>query len=248
MSSNEPPPQQQPPGRNLPQASSLSQLQQWQQQMSSMEQRYSQLTGQNYRWQEDSETAHGPGVPPLAQAAQSASGMQQMGNQLAERYGIGGRAPLVDAAGNFNRTPQSAEEGVKFQYIADALANYQAQQAQNRAEATQAAGIGLVQQRGRGSLALLQQGAYQSLAGTIERDKERINNMAPDFSAFIEMEMQNRAEEFQREVMRFQKKQSKYAMIGGIVGMVGGGLLGGVGGAGAGMQLGSAVGGGMSYI
>jgi len=235
-----------------PLSSSLEQLQQWQQQMTGLEQRYNQISGNNYRWQSSSETAQGPGVPPLAQASQSVGGLQQMANQLAERYGIAGRAPIVDAAGNFTRMPEGAEEAVKFQYIAQALANYQSEQVQKRAEAAQAAGIGLVQQRGRGSLATLQQGAYSSLAQTIQADKDRISEMQPDFSYFIEKEMQERQEALMREWMSFQKKQAKYGMIGGIVGGLTGlglGFAGGnpMGGAGAGMQMGQSMGAGMAY-
>lgn len=255
-----PPPNQEPqqqPGQNpqpnqsnLPTPASLQQVQQWEQQMSAMEQRYNQQTGAryNYQYQSPDETAYGPSVPPLTGAAQSVTGAQQLGRQLAERYGIAGRAPLVDAAGNFNRMPNSADEAAKFQYIGQALANLRAEQNQAQAVAAQQASIGLVQSNARGSLAAMQSGQYQSLAQTYLADTERVASMQPDFSYFIEKEMQERQEKLIRDQMRFQKKQAKYAMWGAIAGAIVGGASGqSMASAGSGAQAGATIGGGFSY-
>lgn len=237
----------QPPSQSLPQSGAMQQVEQWNQQMSQLEERYRGLTGRNYRYASASATAQLPGVPPLQEAAmQGSSGVQGLANQLAERYGIGGRGPIVDPSGNFTRMPNSADEAAKFQYIALALANYRAEQAQRQAVSAQQTGIGLVQSRGRGSLATLQSGAYQSLAETHRADIDRIAAMQPDFSYFIEREMMDRQEALQRDMMAFAKKQQKYAMIGMGIGLLLGGFGGGMPGAMMGAQAGSQMGAGMA--
>lgn len=248
MSTNAPPQYSQTPQeqggdwRNLPYSASMDQLRQWKQQQIERENQFRALSGSQYRYMEGDETAHGPGVPPLAQAGQDVQGLQQLANQLADRYGMGGRAPIVDSAGNFTREPNSADEAVKFQYIAQALANYKAEQLQKQAVATQQAGIGLVQSRGRGSLATLVSGQYQSLAQTYQADIGRVSQSVPDFSYYIQKEMMERQERYLAEVKRFQEKQQKYALygmvIGGVVGFAGGGIAGAAQGAYVGSQVG----------
>lgn len=226
----------------IPMSAMLEQLQGQQQRLSQIEERY------GIQHQSAAETAMGAGVPPLEAARQGgAEGVSQLGQQLAERYGVAGRAPLIDQAGNFTREPAGADEAAKFQYIALALANFQAQQKEQQAQAARAAGIGLVQQRGRGSLATLTSGGYESLAGGYERQVERVTSMQPDFSYYIEKEMLERQEAIVEKQLKMQKKQGKYGFIGGILGAGIGLLAGGPAGMGAGFQMGQNLGAGAAY-
>lgn len=238
---------QQAAAQGVPMSHALMQLQQMNNALGDAEQQYRAMSNDDYRWTDKAVQGEGPGVPPLAQATGGGqAGLAQLGNELAERYGLAGRAPVVDASGNFNRLPNNAEEAIKFQYIAQAMANYRQEQQQKQAEASAQTGIGLVQNRARGSLATLQQGAYQSLAGIQGSYVDDIQNQTPNFSYFIEKELQDRALELQRKVTDFQKKQSQYSGIGTAIGIVVGAVIGGVGGAGIGATAGSSLGGALA--
>jgi hypothetical protein len=168
--------------------------------------------------------------------------VQELAQYLANSYGIPmGRSQLVDEAGNFTRMPTSADEAAKFNYIAQAVADQQNRQQQAKSVAALQTEAGLVQQRGRGSLATLQAGTYRALAGQYNE----MQYEADDFSYFIQEEFMRRQEDMIRRAEKLAKKRRRGGMIGGIAGgLIGGLLLPGVG-AGAGSMIGSSIGGGM---
>lgn len=178
---------------------------------------------------------------PLA-AASSPGGQPQLGStnlnelaqRLAEQYGLSiGRGPLVDENGNFNYTPDqlAAASGgaetmgtaaAKMNYISAAIARQQQMQAQQRASSTLQAGIGLVQNRGRGSLAAMQSGMYQSLAGLYANQEYE----AADFSYFIQREQQQIALDIIRRQEKLAKKQAIGGFVAGVFSIAGGILSG----------------------
>lgn len=99
--------------------------------------------------------------------------LQDMAERMARSYGLNfSRGSLVDSEGNFQMTPdQLASDGgemdtiaAQMNRIAQAINDRQVEQQQNKATAALQAGLGQVQQRGRGSLAGMQSNFYQSMA------------------------------------------------------------------------------------
>ena len=122
------------------------------------------------------------------------SSLQDMAERMARSYGLNfGRGSLIDSEGNFLSTPdQLASQGggeldtvaANMNRIAQAINDRQVQQQQNKATASLQAGLGQVQQRGRGSLAALQSGFYQQMAANYTNP-----NLLPeqaDFSFWIQ--------------------------------------------------------------
>lgn len=180
-----------------------------------------------------------PAPPPSPTPA--ASSVQDLANYLAKSYGVElGRKSLVDEQGNFTRMPQGAEEAAKFNYIAQAIADQQNRQQQAKSIAALQTEAGLVQSRGRGSLAALQSGTYRALAGQYNE----MQYVADDFSYFIQEDFMRRQEALVRKAEKLAKKRRQGAMIGAIAGGVIGSVVPGIGTA-AGVAVGGAIGGGM---
>lgn len=217
-----------------------------QQQLASLSQFYNQVQGANiqglgnigfnpYQFQQQQALAGGGVSAPGTGGTQMRAGqvnIQQLARQLAQQYGLPmGRGELVDPSGNFLVTPEqlSAASGgqetmgmaaAKMNYIAQAIANEQNRQQQTKGISAVSAGLGLVQQRGRGSLAALQSGMYESIADLYANQEYE----AADFSYFIEEERFRMQMELQRRAEELAKKKARSGMIGGAI-MGGIGLL-----------------------
>ncbi len=191
----------------------------------------------------------GPGGQGQAQP-QGSTNTQQMAQRLAQGYGLPiGRGNIVDEAGNFLMTPdQLAQQGgiglgeaaAKMNYVSQALANAQTEQQQQKGIAALQTGVGLVQSRGRGSLAAMQSGFYQDLADLYSNQEYA----AADFSYFIEQERFQRAEALMRRQEKMAKKQSRFGFVGGLIQGVAGFTTGNVamGISGVGQATGAAAG------
>ena len=184
-----------------------------------------------------------PSAPP---AQRGATSLSQLANQLATQYGIPlGQNGLVDEQGNFLQTPDQVAQqsggkigmgaaAARMNLIADAIQRQQQERQQAKSVSALQAGLGQVQQRGRGSLAALQSGYYQDLAQTYSSQQYK----ADDFSYFIQQDLLNQ----QQDMMRKQQKKAKWSAglgaIGGIVGTIFGGPGGGAIGSAAGQAAG----------
>ena len=132
------------------------------------------------------------------------SSLQDMAEQLARGYGLNfSRGSLVDAEGNFQQTPDqlASMQGPGGQDLSDTAANMNlvsqaindrmVEQQQNKATAALQAGLGQVQERGRGSIAAMQSGFYQQMAANYTNP-----NLLPeqqDFSFWIQKEQMEEA-------------------------------------------------------
>ena len=186
-----------------------------------------------------------PRVQQLQQGQQELQGPGKVGQtslgdlarSLAESYGLPlGRGSLVDDQGNFLMTPDqlAAASGgsetigtaaAKMNYIAEAIGARQQERSFQQGVSAMQTGIGLVQERGRGSLANLQSGHYAQL-GQMYANKEY---ESADFSYFIEKEKMDIAQDLMRRREELAKKQARMGMIGGIVGGILGFATGNVG-------------------
>lgn len=152
--------------------------------------------------------------------------IQQLARNLAQRYGLPmGRGELVDPQGNWLVTPEQLAQAsgsgetmgmaaAKMNMISQAITNQQNQQQQTKGIAALATGAGLVQSRGRGSLATMQSGYYRDIADMYANQEYE----AADFSFFIEEERYRMQMELQR---RAEKKAKKKARIGTVLGIAG---------------------------
>jgi hypothetical protein len=201
--------------------------------------------------------AGGPAANPAQGASQAglqppspgfgATSLTQLGRKLSSSYGLSlGREDLVDAQGNFLQTPDqvAAASGgretkgsaaAKFNLIADAIQRQQQQQQMHKSESALQAGLGLVQSRGRGSLAAMQSGFYQGLSNLYQSQQYQ----AADFSYFIQAEQMDRAQDLLNKQLKAQKRGGIGGAIGGIAGMIFGGPGGGAIGSSIGSQIGS---------
>jgi hypothetical protein len=172
--------------------------------------------------------------------------LTQLARKMTSSYGLQMREDLVDAQGNFTQTPDqvAAASGgretkgsvaAKFNLIADAIQRQQQESQMRKSEAALQAGLGLVQKRGRGSLAAMQSGFYQGLSNLYQSQQYQ----AADFSYFIQAEQYERAQ----ELLRRQEKQQKKRGIGGMIGGIAGTIFGGPGGGAIGSAVGEQVGG-----
>lgn len=200
-----------------------------QQQLSSINRFYQQAAaaphGVNAR---QFQFAQGSQALPSQRPAQGSTSLNQLARTLATQYGLPiGQGAIVDEAGNFLMTPDqiAAASGgsetmgtaaAKMNMIADAIANQQREQTFGQAESAYAAGLGLVQQRGRGSLATLQSGLYRDLGALYAGEEYE----AADFSYFIQKEMQDIQMEIIRNQERAARRAGRMAMIGGIAGLI----------------------------
>jgi hypothetical protein len=172
----------------------------------------------------------GPGGtgPGSQQQQAGSSSTQQLAQRLAQGYGLPiGKDNIVDASGNFLMTPDQmadqsgmrmGEAAAKMNMVSQALARAQTEQQQQKGIAALQTGVGLVQSRGRGSLAAMQSGFYQDLADMYSNQEYA----AADFSYFIEAERFERAEALMRRQEKLSKKSSRFGFVGGIVGGIAG--------------------------
>ena len=196
-----------------------------------------QLSGLNQTYQAASQ-APGGYDPQVAQFQQGQQGipsphmgastsLDRLAQDMAKTYGLSlPRGNLVDKYGNLTITPDQLAQAsggretmgtaaAKLGYISDAIAKYQNEQQQEKARAAVATGIGQVQQRGRGSLASLQMGAYRDLADLYaNQEYERA-----DFSYFIQKEQQDIAMELQRRQEKMAKKRARFGFVTGVLGV-----------------------------
>jgi hypothetical protein len=172
--------------------------------------------------------AQGQQALPAQAPAQGSTNLNQLAQSLAQNYGLSiGSGDLVDAEGNFLMTPDqiAAASGgaetmgtaaAKMNLIAEAIANRQQQQAQSQAQATMQTGLGLVQERGRGSLAAMQSGMYEGLASLYaNQDYE-----AADFSYFIQKEQMDIQMEIMRKQEKAAKRRGRASMVMGGIGLI----------------------------
>lgn len=172
----------------------------------------------------------GQALPGMAQAQApgqtGTTSLQQLANKLAQSYGLAmGRGNLFDPSGNPLMTPEqlAAASGgaetmgtaaAKMQFIADAIARYQTEQSQKKAEASLQAGTGLVQSRARGSLAAMQSGMYSEMASLYANQEYE----AADFSYYIQREQQLLEQKYREEA---EKRREKGAILGVAMGAIG---------------------------
>lgn len=167
-----------------------------------------------------------PGVPQQqAQAPVGTTNLNNLAQNLAKSYGLEiGRGDLVDQQGNLQVSPDqiAAASGgqetmgtaaAKLNMIADAIQRQQQDQQMKKSEAALQAGVGLVQSRGRGSLAALQSGFYQSMSNLYQNQQYE----AADFSYFIEKEKMDIQQEMMRRAEDAQKKKARFGAIGGVI-------------------------------
>lgn len=164
---------------------------------------------------------------PIAQ-----SSLSQLSNSLAQSYGLPiGRNPYFDDQGNALQTPDQiasqtgqnvGDVSAKMQLIGDAVQRRQQEQQMKKSEAALQSGIGLVNSRGRGSLATLQSGLYQGLAQLYQDQQYE----AADFSAFIQNDMFRQTMDLEKQKLKAAKKGAKAAgIMGGIKALAGGALI-----------------------
>jgi hypothetical protein len=127
------------------------------------------------------------------------SSLQDMAEQLARGYGLDfSRGSLINEQGNFQQTPDQLAAGgdlgdtaANMNLVSQAINDRMVEQQQNKATAALQAGIGQVQQRGRGSLAQMQSGFYQAMAANYTNP-----NLLPeqqDFSFWIQKDQMEEA-------------------------------------------------------
>lgn len=146
--------------------------------------------------------------------------ISELGNRLAKLYGIDmGGTPIVDEQGNFLRLPKNEEEALKFNSLAQAISNEMNRQYEGKAVAALQSQAGLVMDRRRGSLALLQQGTYAQMADLYANTDVSAGN----FDDYLAMYQGKRAE----RIAELMVKAAKYKMYGDIVAGVGS-LIGGI--------------------
>lgn len=192
----------------------------------------------------------GAAMPNVQQLQPGASNLESIARDLAERYGLPvGRGRLVDERGNLLVTPDqlAAASGgsetlgtaaAKLNYISQAVTREQNVQQQQKGIGAIQAGLGQVQKRGRGSLAVMMSGMYQDLADLYSNQEYE----AADFSYFIQKEQMDIASELQRRQEKLAKKQARGGFLGGVIMSIAGIATGNIPmlGAGVGQATGSA--------
>jgi hypothetical protein len=176
----------------------------------------------------------GPGIIPGGGKMQTTGGsgntIQQMAQNLAQRYGIAvGNQQVVDESGNFMFTPNQAavssgmrpgDAAAAMGQISQALATRQNQEQQAQAQATLEQSIGQVQSRGRGSMAAAQSGQFGQLAA--QQAGQQYGQQ--DFSYYIAREMTDQQAALMQQQQEMAQQQAQFGMIGGLL-MGGAGMM-----------------------
>ena len=175
-----------------------------------------------------------PGGGGPQQGAVGNTSLSGLAESLARSYGLAlPRGDIVDNNGNFLVTPDqvaSASGGrdtmgtaaAKMNYIAQALQQQQQKGELMKSEAALSSGLGLVQKRGRGSLATMQSGFYQQLSSLYQGQQHK----AADFSYFIQKEQLDLQNQILARQERLAKKQARGNFVTGL-GMTAIGILSG---------------------
>lgn len=165
------------------------------------------------------------------------SSLDQMARDLADRYGLPlPRGQMVDENGTLLVTPDQVaaqsggaltpgEAAIKMQFIENAITQQQNRRQQELGRGAISAGMQMVADRGRGSLAMMQSGFYQDLADLYSNQIEE----AEDFSGVIQMEAMNIQAELQARAERLFRKQGRMMAIMGIANILGGAASGNAG-------------------
>ena len=176
-----------------------------------------------------------PTQTPSDPAIEGSTSLQQLGDQLAKSYGLDvGRNSLFDDQGNALQTPEQmaqasggkenmATAAAKMNLVADALARRQTEQSQDKAQAALATGIGLVQQRARGSLATLQSGLYSQMSNLYANQEYE----AADFTYWIQREEQLYQRKQAHRARKAGRKGARVASIFGAIGLAAAPFTGG---------------------
>lgn len=212
-----------------------------QQQLNSLNQSYAQVRGLqgigfDVRQQQFSQAQGMQGQGALQnQRTGGSTSLDQLARSLAQNYGLAiGRGQMVDEQGNMLMTPDQianasggaetlGSAAVKMQYISQAIAKQQNEQAQQRGIAAIQTGLGQVQSRGRGSLAAMQSGMYQDLADLYSNQQYE----AADFSYWVQKEQLDIQANLQRRAEKLAKKQARFGFVAGIAMMAAGNWAGG---------------------
>lgn len=163
------------------------------------------------------------------QSTQGATSLQAYANNLAKNYGLNVSGNLFDENGVPLMTPEqlaNASGGTetlgtasaKMQYIADAISRKQTEEAQQHAQESLQAGVGLVQSRARGSLAAMQSGFYQQMASQYANQEYE----AADFNFWIQLEKQRLEEELRRKEIAYRKRKATGQIVTGSLYAIGG--------------------------
>lgn len=203
-----------------------------QQQIASLNQLYGGVQGAqqgfNVRQQQFGQAqAMGAQLPQQQQTGSIGStSLDAMARNLAQRYGLPiGAGRLVDESGNFLVTPEQlanasggsttiGEAAAQMNYISQALTRRQHEQQQQKGIAALQTGLGLVQSRGRGSMAGMMSGYYQGLAAAYTDP-----NLLPeqqDFSYYIQKEQMDIQNELQRRREKAARRAGRGQFFAGI--------------------------------
>lgn len=241
-------PLQQQGGQGMPQQSGGQQGQGLpptgiQQQLNSLNQSYQaaqggygmRKAGVDIRQEQFNQAQGSPGQGALQGQRMGSTSLDQLGRQLAQSYGLSiGRGQLVDENGNMLMTPDQiagasggsetlGSAAVKLQYISQAIAKQQNEQAQKQGLAAIQTGLGQVQSRGRGSLAAMQSGMYQDMADLYANKQYE----AADFSYFVQKEQQDIALHIQARQEKLARRQARAGVITGVAMMAAGNYVSG---------------------
>lgn len=152
------------------------------------------------------------------------SSLDEIARNMAQRFGMAiGRGRLVDESGNFLYTPKQladasggaltmGEAAANMNYISQALTKKQNEQQQALGIAAIQTGLGQVQSRGRGSLAVMMSGQYEALADLYSNQQYE----SADFSYYIQREQMDIAQELQRRQEEMVRKQAQGAFWTGV--------------------------------
>lgn len=163
-------------------------------------------------------------MPNQGAGQMGSTSLDQLARNLATRYGLPvGRGRIVDDAGNFLFTPDQlakssggavtmGDAAAQMNYISQALAQHQQRESEKKGLAALQTGLGLVQSRGRGSLAAMQSGYYQDIAQLYANQEFE----AADFSYYIQKEQLQIQQALQARQEKMAKKQSRFGTIAGI--------------------------------
>lgn len=158
------------------------------------------------------------GMPADQGGSIGSNNIQQLSRTLAQSYGLPiGKGNIVDENGNFLVTPQQLAQqsgqsvgdvAASMNMVSQALNRKQNEQRQDQGRAALETGLGMVQSRGRGSLAAMQSGFYQGLADMYSNQEYE----AADFSYWIQKEKDDAAAAIQQQELKASKKND---LIGG---------------------------------
>lgn len=188
-----------------------------------------------------------PQDQPQPQAGAGSTSLESLVQRMSSQMGLSlPRGNIVDESGNILITPDQLQEASggteslgsaawKLGSLSDAVTRRLNEKQQDKARAAVATGIGQVQQRGRGSLASLQMGAYRDMADLYANQEYE----AADFSFWIQREQQMLAQGMEQQALDASQKSSTMSSVlgGATMGATIGGPVGALIGGGAGLLM-----------